>query len=115
MPVSSSTMLRLMHGQVTEPGSAPVVLGVDDFATCKGKSYGTILVDIEKQQVVDLLPGREAEPLTNWLQSRPSVSFITRDRAPAYAEAAAGGTAGGSGGRSFSFAGELNKRFTAVF
>jgi DNA-binding NarL/FixJ family response regulator len=80
-----------MHGQQTEPGSAPVVLGVDDFATCKGKTYGTILVDIEKQQVVDLLPGRQAEPLTDWLQSRPSVSFITRDRAPAYAEAAASG------------------------
>ncbi len=91
MPVSSSTMLRLMHRQPTEPASAPAVLGVDDFATCKGKSYGTILVDIEKQQVIDLLPGREAQPLTTWLQSRPSICFITRDRAPAYSEAAASG------------------------
>jgi transposase len=75
MSVSSSTMLRLMHGHPTEPASGPVVLGVDDFATCKGKSYGTILVDIEKQQVMDLLPSREAGPLTNWLQSRPSICF----------------------------------------
>lgn len=61
-------MLRLMHGQAIEVTETPTVLGVDDFATCKGnrgngKTYGSILVDVEKQKVIDLLPDRQAETL----------------------------------------------------
>lgn len=41
--------------------------------------------------MVDLLPGREADTLTGWLQTHPSVCVITRDRASAYAQAAASG------------------------
>ena len=39
------------------------MLGVDDFAFKKGNSYGTILVDLERRKVVDLLPERSAESL----------------------------------------------------
>jgi hypothetical protein len=73
MPISSSTMLRLMHGQAIEATETPTVLGVDDFATCKGhrgnghrgngKTYGSILVEVEKQKVIYLLPDRQAETL----------------------------------------------------
>lgn len=38
----------------------PRMLGVDDWALRKGYTYGTILVDLEKHQVVDLLPDRGA-------------------------------------------------------
>ena len=43
------------------------VLGVDDWAIKKGHSYGTILVDLERRRVVDLLPARTAEALAEWL------------------------------------------------
>ena len=39
------------------------VLGVDDFAFKKGHSYGTILVDLERHKVVDLLSERSQESL----------------------------------------------------
>jgi len=64
------------------------VLGVDDWAFRKGHRYGTILVDLERQRVVDVLPARNAEPLVDWLQVHPGVEVFSRDRAPAYAEAA---------------------------
>jgi transposase len=62
------------------------VLGVDDFAFRKGQSYGTILVDQERHQVVDLLPDREAATLANWLGGHSGVEIVTRDRASYYAD-----------------------------
>jgi transposase len=47
-----------------------------------------VIVDRERGRVVALLPGREAEPLAEWLRSNPQVEVITRDRWPAYAKAA---------------------------
>jgi transposase len=62
------------------------VLGVDDFAFRKGQSYGTILVDQERHQVVDLLPDREAATLANWLGGHSGIEIVTRDRASYYAD-----------------------------
>lgn len=66
-------------------------LGVDDWALCKGKNYGTILVDLERQQPVDLLSDRSAATLARWLQEHPGVELITRDRAKDYMEGASQG------------------------
>ncbi|MGY2093544.1 transposase [Nocardia gipuzkoensis] len=40
---------------------------------------------------IDMLTDRSTESLTAWLRDRPGIEIICRDRASAYAEAAAKG------------------------
>ena len=72
------------------------VLGVDDFAFKKGSTYGTILVDLERREVVDLLRERSQESLVAWLNnhSGTEVEVATRDRSNIYREGLAKGAPG---------------------
>jgi transposase len=64
------------------------VVGLDDWAYKRGDTYGTILVDLERHRVIDLLPDRNSETVKVWLQGHPEIEVISRDRASSYAEAA---------------------------
>lgn len=54
----------------------------------KGHTYGTILVDLERRRVIDLLPDRSAATLTAWLRGHSGIQVVSRDRASAYSQAA---------------------------
>ena len=64
------------------------VAGIDDWSWQRGRSYGTIVVDLERRQVVDVLPDRSAETTAQWLQQHPGIEVVSRDRCGLYAQAA---------------------------
>ena len=91
MHVCHTTLLEVVRNVPEHAYPTPRVLGVDDFALRKGISYGTILVDLERHQPVDVLPSRKADFLVKWLREHPGSQIITRDRSGEYAKAIAEG------------------------
>src|SRR3954468_1768846 len=91
MPASADTVLRLVRGLPPPEPEPPRVVGVDDWALRKGRTYGTILVDLERRRTLDLLPDRTATTLAAWLRHRPTIEVIARDRSTEYGRGAATG------------------------
>jgi transposase len=83
-----STLLRQVMQLPAPPIRAVRVLGVDDFAWKKRFTYGTILVDLERRTIIDVLADRESATVAAWLQAHPEVEVVSRDRGKDFAKAA---------------------------
>ena len=113
--ISDDTLLRrIKHWAKSRPPTKPIrVLGVDDWAWRKGYGrYGTILVDLKRRKVADLLPECTAGAVEQWLRQHPGVKIISRDR---QGSLAAGGRRGAPAARQVAdrFQISLNPEFAA--
>jgi hypothetical protein len=81
-------MLRLVMAIPDPDPASPRVRRIDDFATRRGQHYGTLLIDCQTGAPLDLIKGRNAQPLADWLAAHPGVEIICRDRGGSYAEGA---------------------------
>lgn len=89
LPVSKDTFLRSLRGVTEKSAEVPRVIGIDDWAWRKGQRYGTLICDLERRQVIDLLPDREPATVEAWLRARPSIRIVARDRNGGYGGAVA--------------------------
>jgi len=66
-------------------------LGIDDWSFRRGRTFGTLLVDLATHGVLDLLPDRTAESAAAWMREHPEIKVVSRDRGGDYASAAGAG------------------------
>jgi|SRR6516165_9320571 hypothetical protein len=72
LPTSDDTILRHLKRRAKARRAETRVRGVglDDWAWRKGSTYGTIIVDLERREVIDVLPDRSADGTAHWLKHR---------------------------------------------
>lgn len=88
MKGSPSTLLRCQKAASLAPPAPFTKIGLDDFAFRRGRTYGTIIVNLETHRLIDVLPDRTVETVAAWLAAHPDIEVISRDRASDYATAA---------------------------
>lgn len=87
LPVSRDTLLRVVRRRAPATDASPRVVGIDDWAWRKGHRYGTVVCDLERRRIIDVLPDRETATAQAWLAARPSIEIIARDRGGGYGPA----------------------------
>lgn len=87
LPVSRTTLLRVVRRRYHSRPDPLSVIGIDDFAWRRNHRYGTLVCDLERRRIVTLLPDREPATAAAWLKERPSIGIVARDRGGGYAEA----------------------------
>ncbi|HET8631770.1 MAG TPA: ISL3 family transposase [Thermomicrobiales bacterium] len=88
LQVSPDALLNTIRTAGPPEAPTPRVIGIDDWAWRRGHHFGTIIVDLERHAVLDLLADRAIASVVTWLQAHPQVTTIARDRSGVYAEAA---------------------------
>lgn len=89
MPVSKDTLLRTVRRHATLASLPLTAIGIDDWAWKRGHRYGTVICDLTRRRIVDLLPDREPATVAAWLSAHPTISIVARDRGGGYGGAVA--------------------------
>jgi transposase len=88
---SRMTSIRSLLAISLSPVDLVKRVGIDDFCWKRGKSYGTVVVDLATHAIIDLLPDREAATVQKWLEEHEEIELVSRDRGSNYADGATQG------------------------
>lgn len=80
MPVSNDTLLRVVRRRARQRNDPLMAVGIDDFAFRRNHRYGSIICDLERRQIVKLLPDREIATVAAWLADHREIRIVSRDR-----------------------------------
>lgn len=89
--ISWMTIHRRMMALPTPEAATVTVLGIDDFSFKRGRKFGTILVDLVRHVVIDLLAERSSQSAADWMRKHPEIAYVSRDRGKDYAQGASDG------------------------
>jgi len=85
--LSSRTILRALHARPLAVVPPPRIIGLDDWAWKKRVRYGAVVVDLERQRPIALLPERSVATVSEWLREHPTITTVARDRSKEFATA----------------------------
>lgn len=88
MPVSDSAILRQLKHHVRERGdpASHRAIAIDDWSWRKGFTHGTIVVDLARRTVADVMGTRSAKATADWLRRHPEIEIVSRDQCGLYAQ-----------------------------
>ena len=91
--VNAIMLSAVERGMLRRSQDEVVHLGMDEKSIERGQSYASVLTDIDRSRVLDLVPGRKLKPAKELLETltpaqRASVKAVAMDMWPAYMSAA---------------------------
>jgi transposase len=78
--VTSRAILRFLPALALPAIITPHVIGLDDWAWKRRERYGALVVDLERNRPIALLPDRSQKTVTQWLKRYPTINIVARDR-----------------------------------
>ena len=79
LPVSKDTFLRSVRAASCFTPEQLRIIGIDNWAWRRGRRYGTLICDLERRRIVDILPAREPATVEAWLGRHPGIEIVARD------------------------------------
>lgn len=90
LKISHDSMIRLLKKLLKDTvkiDKSVVNIGIDEFAFKKGKDYCTLICDMDKKEIIDILPSRSKEAVSIWLKKYPQIKLVSRDGSITYGTA----------------------------
>lgn len=85
--VTARAILRFLHALALPAVITPHIIGLDEWAWKRRERYGAIVVDLERNQSIALLPDRSQKTVAQWLKHYPTINMVARDRSKEFAAA----------------------------